>query len=67
MKIKTTGGNNMSNLSDEARAAINKYQRDWRSKNKDKVNAHQTKHWAKKGKELLANEELEKTGTKTGT
>lgn len=39
-------------MTDEAREAYLKYQREWRKKNKDKVKASQARYWEKKAKKL---------------
>ena len=39
-------------MNDEARKLRNAYAREWRSKNKDKVKAHQEKYWKNKAKKL---------------
>lgn len=43
-------------LSKEAKAAFNKYQREWRKNNPDKVKKHKKTYWEKKARELSAKE-----------
>ncbi len=41
-------------MTEEARAARNLYKRNWRRKNREKVQAQQERYWEKKGKEAEA-------------
>ena len=50
----------MAKLSEEARKARNKYVKEWRDKNKDKVTASQARYWNKK------TSETKEAKTKTG-
>lgn len=52
---------NTTILTDEEKARLmkNRYQREWASKNKDKVRASQIKHFAKKYDEFIAKFEAE--------
>ena len=44
----------MVTMTDEARAALNAYQREWRKKNKDKEREYRARHWEKKAQQLAA-------------
>ena len=48
-------------MSEAAKAARNKYAREWYKKNKERVKKRQAEHWERK-----AREELEKEGTPKG-
>ena len=47
----------MVTMTDEARAALNAYQREWRKKNKDKAREYRARHWEKKARQLAAERE----------
>ena len=64
-------GNIMSNvneliLSKEAKAARNKYHKEWRDNNKDKVNANLARYWNKKSKEPIEEKSNESSKTSNG-
>lgn len=41
----------MENMSNEARELRNKYLREWRAKNKEKVKKHHYNYWERKAKD----------------
>ena len=47
----------MVTMTDEARAALNAYQREWRKKNKDKEREYRARHREKKARQLAAERE----------
>lgn len=52
--------NTTAPLSEQAKEARRAYQKAWRQKNPDRVKAIQQRHWEKKGREMLnENEEKE--------
>lgn len=44
-------------MDEKAKEARNKYMREWRAKNKDKVKVIQERYWKKKGREIKENYE----------
>ena len=50
----------MVTMTDEARAALNAYQREWRKNNKDKEREYRARHWEKKAQQLAAEREAAK-------
>lgn len=46
------------NLSDEAREARNRYNREWKKKNPDKIRAAQARYWQKKAAKIEEEYEL---------
>lgn len=47
-------------LSEKAREERNRYQREWRKRNKDKVKAYKERYWLKKAEEREAQELIER-------
>lgn len=48
------------NLSDKAKAAQREYKRQWREKNREKIQAYNTQYWEKKAASKGVKEEGEK-------
>jgi len=56
---KYTGGEEM-NLSDKAKAAQREYKRQWRERNREKIQAYNTHYWEKKAASKGVKEEGKK-------
>ena len=44
----------MVTMTDEARAALNAHQREWRKQNKDNAREYRARHWEKKARQLAS-------------
>lgn len=52
-----------SELQEAARQERNRYAREWRAKNKDKVKANTARYWERRVKRILAEREATNGGT----